>query len=1155
MNRYSARPRGSVLAWLLIVAWAGCAPLGEPAEQASAGTGQSEAGLGLTTGAMAASRYNFSTTVLADGRVLVAGGTGSSGLLSSAEIYDPATGVFSTAATLYDGVRTQHAAVRLNNGRVLVVGGRDAAAQKTQALSYNPADGFWRTHGNLLTGRTGHTATLLPDGRVLVTGGYSGYDHLATCELFNPSTGTFTSAAPMKEKRTDHTATLLPNGKVLVVSGLSSTTAELYDPATNTWSYTGGIVSARRSHQALLLTDGRVLIAGGTVWATGATLSSAELYDPATGTWSSAGSMSHPRQGHAAVVLPTGRAVVFGGTSGSSGVNSTIEQFDPTTGTWGVVGTMLRGRTQHGAALLGNGRVLLAGGMPHVTGSGNTELYTPETSCVPLTCAGQGMNCGTLFDGCGNLLACGTCASGQTCLGSNVCTSFTGTPVYDTTRKVPRCTQAGPLCDSGTLLNGRGPVGPEANAPNTLSSGCLDGTAGTYRSTESLERLRVITVDGSPLAVGKQVRIEASVYVSPSYSADKLDLYYATHADAPVWRFIATLSADSSGPRTFSTTYTLPTGGSLQAIRGVFRYGGSAGACVQGTNNDHDDLVFPVNGPTAPPDYPPTVQLTAPASSSTLQGTVLLKANATDDFGVSRVEFYANSKLLGSDTSPPYEYAWDTTLSANGHYDLTARAHDTSGLVTTSSAWVPVTLANDFTPPTVSLTKPTAGQMTNSDLSMAVTASDDIGLTLLEVYVDGQLASSQAYNRVWNASWNPTWSISGAAQGAHTVFARAVDGAGRSTQTASVTFHVDTLPPTTAVITSPVNGANVSWQSVTVTADAVDAQGIEAVSLYVDDVALDGTGTAPYTLHWSSASASPGAHTLTIRAYDLAGNSTMSAPVTVYIPADVVPPTVAIQSPASGATVSGQQSVMVTAQDDRSIGRVELLVDGTLVSTSSSASGPISWNTTTSATGSHVLVARAYDTAGNQTDSAPVQVIVDNTAPPPSAGTATYDATRKAPGCSALDLMSCDSGSLLNGRGPLGPESNAPNTLFTSCQDGASGTYHADESLDRLKVSTLDGSALAAGKTVRIEATVWPWSSGSADALDLYYTANANSPSWTYLTTLVPPGSGARVLSTTYTLPSGALQAVRGVFRYGGSLGACAQSSYTDHDDLFFSVR
>ncbi len=103
--------------------------------------------------------------------------------------------------------------------------------------------------------------------------------------------------------------------------------------------------------------------------------------------------------------------------------------------------------------------------------------------------------------------------------------------------------------------------------------------------------------------------------------------------------------------------------------------------------------------------------------------------------------------------------------------------------------------------------------------------------------------------------------------------------------------------------------------------------------------------------------------------------------------------------------------------------------------------------------------------------------------------------------------------------------------------------------MDRLKVSTTDGTAFAAGKTVRVEATVWAYSTYSSDKLDLYYAANANSPSWTLLGTLSPTKAGSQVLSATYTLPAGALQAVRANFRYGGSASACAAGSYTDHDD------
>jgi trimeric autotransporter adhesin len=173
--------------------------------------------------------------------------------------------------------------------------------------------------------------------------------------------------------------------------------------------------------------------------------------------------------------------------------------------------------------------------------------------------------------------------------------------------------------------------------------------------------------------------------------------------------------------------------------------------------------------------------------------------------------------------------------------------------------------------------------------------------------------------------------------------------------------------------------------------------------------------------------------------------------------------------------------------------------------------------------------------------------------------TAVFDPVRQAPRCATVGIA-CDSGpSLLRGRGTMsgGAEPNQPNTINDSCADGAAGTFHGDESNDRLKVSTTDGSAFAPGKTVRIDATVWVWSGGpTSDRLDLYYAANANSPVWTHLTTIVPTTtqSGARTFSATYTLPAGALQAVRARFRNRGSLTPCGTGAYDDHDDLIFAV-
>ena len=109
--------------------------------------------------------------------------------------------------------------------------------------------------------------------------------------------------------------------------------------------------------------------------------------------------------------------------------------------------------------------------------------------------------------------------------------------------------------------------------------------------------------------------------------------------------------------------------------------------------------------------------------------------------------------------------------------------------------------------------------------------------------------------------------------------------------------------------------------------------------------------------------------------------------------------------------------------------------------------------------------------------------------------------------CSTVS-SSCSSGTLLNGRGTRGPEANAPNTLNRGCADGTAGTYHSDESLDALRISTVNGSDLAAGKAVRVEATVWAWSGFSSDAFDLYQSTDG-SATWSYVTTLVPSKAGA----------------------------------------------
>jgi len=264
---------------------------------------------------------------------------------------------------------------------------------------------------------------------------------------------------------------------------------------------------------------------------------------------------------------------------------------------------------------------------------------------------------------------------------------------------------------------------------------------------------------------------------------------------------------------------------------------------------------------------------------------------------------------------------------------------------------------------------------------------------------------------------------------------------------------------------------------------------------------------------------------------------------------DQTPPTTAITSPSDGSTVTGTVTVVATATDDVGVSKVELYVDGALKATDTAAPYQFAWATAGVPNGNHTLQTKAYDAVNNVGTSATVTVNVNN----PVVVSAAYDPVLKAPRCWG-PASGCDSGSLVNGRDGKGPEPNPPNTINSSCADSTGGTYHVDESIDRVRVVTTDGSALAAGKTVRIETTVWAYSPPTGDKLDLYYTANAASPTWTFLTTLTPTAGGARTLTATYTLPAGALQAVRVQFRYQGVASTCTVGAYNDRDDLIFAV-
>jgi len=337
------------------------------------------------TGSMQNGRGFHTATLLANGKVLVAGGATRAdplcfGGMSSAELYDPVAGSF-TASGNMAAPRYAHTATSLANGEVLMTGGFGSGfdcedlgepAQHSAEL-YDPSTGTFKGTSGMLYGRGGHTATLLTNGKVLVAGGGDqGGGTLPfygtgsnTAELYDPNTGAFASTGNMATARLGHTATLLPNGKVLIVGGVPTSVsqptvaAEIYDPTTATFTITGSMAKARAGHTATILQDGKVLITGGYTDFTNGEFndsSTAEIYDPVAGTFSAAGSMGAARFVHAATLLPNGTVLIAGGP------DSTAELYDPSLGSFSPTGGMESVRAGHSATLLQNGEVLVAGG-------------------------------------------------------------------------------------------------------------------------------------------------------------------------------------------------------------------------------------------------------------------------------------------------------------------------------------------------------------------------------------------------------------------------------------------------------------------------------------------------------------------------------------------------------------------------------------------------------------------------------------------------------------------------------------------------------------------------------------------------------------------------------------------------------------------------
>src|ERR1700687_5969453 len=357
---------------------------------------------------MTSPRANAASIRLRDGRVLICGGTATAkvgGVLSSAELYDSHTRRFIPTGSM-TVARMGHTITMLRDGRVLIIGGArniGFRAELSSAEIYDPSTGTFSTTGSMRTPREGHTATMLHDGRVLVVGGSDNGTHtLDSAEIYDPASGTFSGAGHLNQPRVPHVATLLHSGKVLIAGGgrggmpggyISYDTAELYAPDTRMFAKMRAHMKFDRvGAAALRLNDGRVLIVGGksgrivtsrhSNLASLTPLNSAEIYDPESNSFIRTGDMSAPHYLPTATMLGNGQVLVVGGWTIQGFVVVGMRDADlyqPESNRFSRPGGANVARLENTANLLDDGEVLIAGGIDeksYVTAA--VEFYSPK---------------------------------------------------------------------------------------------------------------------------------------------------------------------------------------------------------------------------------------------------------------------------------------------------------------------------------------------------------------------------------------------------------------------------------------------------------------------------------------------------------------------------------------------------------------------------------------------------------------------------------------------------------------------------------------------------------------------------------------------------------------------------------------------------------
>ncbi len=359
-------------------------------------------------------------------------------------------------------------------------------------------------------------------------------------------------------------------------------------------------------------------------------------------------------------------------------------------------------------------------------------------------------------------------------------------------------------------------------------------------------------------------------------------------------------------------------------------------------------------------DRPPSVSITYPSGGNIEKAIVSIEAEASDDFGVNKVEFYVDNALQKTDSSPPYDYDWDPRPLSSGDYTIKARAYDTINQTNEDSIILTITDRR----PSVSITSPPEGEIQTKVVTIEVAASDDYGVNKVEFYVNNALQKTDT-----SPPYDYDWDTGPYSWGDYTIKAKAYDTINQTDEDSIILTIPEDKPPS-VTISSPADGVTVI-KTVTINANASDDNGVKKVEFYVDNSLSKTDGNAPYTFEWNPDPFTSGFHTIKVLAYDTIDQTDEDS---IRLKVDK-PPDVTLTFPASGTDVSGLVKIAATAVDDYGIKEVLFYVNMIQHRVDTSSPYTFDWNTDTVQSGNYSIDAVATDLM-DQTDQDTISLYV-----------------------------------------------------------------------------------------------------------------------------------------------------------------------------------